>query len=292
MPTNRENKEQDSTGDFVLDPRNGYKSMGLSAVLGTLLVELPTQRLLAVDPLASKHFDICQDKLEAYALSSLLIDLTQKQWTSLFDQNDNQVRNLSTLVRSRDGSKLRVRISFQPLKAAEQNLLLLVVESLAAVSTEIVHRDALSGLPDRRELAKRYRQLVLAAGDLPPRIALLFLDLDHFKQINDQNGHTIGDRVLATLAQRWQSCVRGDDLIVRYGGDEFIVLVANITERAEVEPIVSRFRRITAEPILVDDLTLTVQVTVGVAFSQQTSTGLDALIDLADRDMYASKPPR
>ncbi|MCA9230911.1 MAG: GGDEF domain-containing protein [Planctomycetales bacterium] len=112
--------------------------------------------------------------------------------------------------------------------------------------------------------------------------AVLFIDLD-------EHGHAFGDRVLVALAARWQQCFRSEDLIARYGGDEFVVLLAEILNEQELQPIVARLTSTTSEPIIIDGVRLTVTAAIGVAMAGDTSVELNKPLAEADRDMYASK---
>jgi diguanylate cyclase (GGDEF)-like protein len=149
--------------------------------------------------------------------------------------------------------------------------------------------DALTGLPDRRAIAARAADWRHGSADQAAAFAVLFLDLDDFKSVNDRHGHATGDRVLEELAQRWVRCVRDDDLVARYGGDEFVVLLKDIASAIDAEPIVRRLKESTSEPIDFGELQVHVTATIGIVAGKSNGATVDDLVDAADRDMYARK---
>jgi diguanylate cyclase (GGDEF)-like protein len=149
--------------------------------------------------------------------------------------------------------------------------------------------DALTRLPDRRAVADRVASWRRAAAPAPPRFALLFLDLDGFKRINDDFGHAVGDRVLQTLAERWLECVRDDDLIVRYGGDEFVVLIRDAAAPQDIEPVIRRLQDATSAPFVFEGLDLSVAATIGWSAAVDGDRTIEELLAAADRNMYDRK---
>jgi diguanylate cyclase (GGDEF)-like protein len=119
--------------------------------------------------------------------------------------------------------------------------------------------------------------------------AVLFIDLDNFKQINDRNGHLIGDGVLREVAKRLQSCVRECDHVTRYGGDEFVVLLERVSGLAEVEPVVARIRAALSEPAILSEVRFSLSLSIGVAKSAPHLRSPEDVLAEADRAMYAAK---
>lgn len=159
-------------------------------------------------------------------------------------------------------------------------------------NVEVVIRDALTGLPDRRAIADRVADWRGAGDGSPPRFAVLFLDLDGFKRINDEHGHAAGDRVLEELAPRLVRCVRDEDLVARYGGDEFVLLLKDVATIEDAEPVIERLQTCVRQTVELTELRLQVTATIGLAISGSASQPVDELIAAADQDMYARKRRR
>ena len=157
--------------------------------------------------------------------------------------------------------------------------------SEAAVRHAAVH-DSLTGLPNRELLVHRLEQAL--AKDEPYRVALLFIDLDGFKAVNDRLGHLAGDRVLVEAAARMRHAVRANDFLARFAGDEFVVLT---TQECDVGRLAERLRVDMAEPFHLDVGTATIGASVGVALHDGSETA-DQLLRRADLAMYAVKHGR
>jgi diguanylate cyclase (GGDEF)-like protein len=151
-------------------------------------------------------------------------------------------------------------------------------------------RDALTGLPDRRAIAAWFEDRTRRHGRHSSYVAL-FLDLDHFKEVNDRHGHAAGDAALVELARRWGAAVRDDDLAVRYGGDEFVILLDGVATTEGARPIVDRLLRATQEPIAWQGRLISVSATVGAAVGENSSD-VREVIARADAEMYAQKQAR
>ncbi|WP_428717938.1 sensor domain-containing protein [Undibacterium curvum] len=153
---------------------------------------------------------------------------------------------------------------------------------------ELAFTDALTGLPNRVLLAERIKQSITIASRKNGTFALLFLDLDHFKQINDSLGHPFGDRVLLEVTERLKHCIRQVDTAARLGGDEFVLLLHEANaEGAEI--CARRVLEELAVPILLDGMSFTVTSSIGIALFPGDGTNMADLIKNADSAMYHVK---
>jgi diguanylate cyclase (GGDEF)-like protein len=155
---------------------------------------------------------------------------------------------------------------------------------------ELAHRafhDTLTGLPNRALFLDRLVQAV-AAADQERAVAVMFLDLDHFKLVNDTRGHAAGDRVLIAVAERVRSCLRPGDTVARLGGDEFTVLLEGLRERESVIRIARRILAAVQAPMLMDEGEVVVTTSIGIAFSDAGATASD-LLSSADAALYRAK---
>jgi diguanylate cyclase (GGDEF)-like protein/PAS domain S-box-containing protein len=154
---------------------------------------------------------------------------------------------------------------------------------------ECAERDPLTSLPNRTGLSNRLADAIARLDHRPGPVAVLFVDLDRFKRINDRRGHQIGDDFLCAVAARLQDAVRAIDLVARFGGDEFVILLEELSARDSVSEIASRVVQALQEPIVIGDVEAQLDASVGVAltFSSETSPG--ALLHEADIAMYRAK---
>jgi diguanylate cyclase (GGDEF)-like protein/PAS domain S-box-containing protein len=160
------------------------------------------------------------------------------------------------------------------------------LRALTATLTERAVRDPLTGLANRTLLEERLRAVLARDGRTGQTTAVLFLDLDGFKEVNDAYGHAVGDQVLTTVARRIATAVRPSDTVARLGGDEFVVLVEGASESV-IDKVVERLRQTVAEPV--PTLDLEIGVSVGVAVSHGGEADPTSLLGAADRAMYADK---
>lgn len=153
----------------------------------------------------------------------------------------------------------------------------------------LAFHDALTGLPNRALLTERLAQLLSIAQREPRNLAVLFLDLDGFKLINDTLGHDVGDLVLVAAANHLQALVRGSDTVARLGGDEFVVVLDNPQDTDEVALIATRIIARIGEPMVINGETVQVGTSIGIAMPSGVGSTVEELIRSADTAMYAVK---
>jgi diguanylate cyclase (GGDEF)-like protein/PAS domain S-box-containing protein len=155
--------------------------------------------------------------------------------------------------------------------------------------THFANHDALTGLPNRLRLAHRFELVLAQCRREKTQAAVMFIDLDKFKPINDTYGHKVGDLVLIEVTKRLQSCVRQMDTVSRHGGDEFIVLLAGVTHAADVAVVARKLLDSLAEPYLIMDNELRLSASVGIAFSPVDGEDMETLLKHSDLAMYSAK---
>lgn len=154
----------------------------------------------------------------------------------------------------------------------------------------IAHYDVLTALPNRMLLADRLRQAIAQAQRERCRVAVVYIDLDGFKAINDTHGHAAGDALLMAVAQRMQQCLRGQDTIARLGGDEFVALLTALPEQYDVRPLAQRLLEAASLPVQHGALQLQVSCSIGITYHDPGGPGdEEQLLIEADQAMYQAK---
>lgn len=181
------------------------------------------------------------------------------------------------------------------LSACIGGLVAWMLHALIRSRAELAHRalyDVLTGLPNRILLEDRAQMAFARQHRSPEQLcALLFIDLDGFKNINDEHGHKAGDAVLRSIAERAKTAVRMNDTIARWGGDEFIVLLENVTQEM-LDALMVRLRANLEAPIRFEGRTLSVGISMGMAIHAEAGGDLDEMLRIADQRMYDDKLSR
>jgi diguanylate cyclase (GGDEF)-like protein/PAS domain S-box-containing protein len=205
-------------------------------------------------------------------------------------------------AKRKDGSRFPIEIMLSPLASADGVLVTAAIRDISRrkalertarkQALKIIHsaeHDALTGLPNRVLLNDRIGLATALAARHGAKAAILFLDLDGFKHINDSLGHPVGDKLLQSIARRLETCVRGVDTVSRQGGDEFVVLLSEIDKPDDAAIIARRMLDAVADAHSIEDRDLHITTSIGVSIYPEDGANAEALIKHADTAMYQAK---
>jgi len=173
--------------------------------------------------------------------------------------------------------------------------LVYVCEDITALKQEqermerLAFYDVLTGLANRRLFKDRLDVALKQAQRQQQSLALMYLDLDHFKSVNDEYGHEVGDELLKEVALRLQRTLRESDVIARIGGDEFNIILPDIAGYEAVEWVADKVLQAVIEPVVIDDVTLNISASIGLTLYPDDGIDAKQLIKNADVAMYRSK---
>jgi diguanylate cyclase (GGDEF)-like protein/PAS domain S-box-containing protein len=185
-----------------------------------------------------------------------------------------------TLVRDEDGSVAGRVVAFRDVSVAR------------ATSLEMSHlaqHDPLTNLPNRVLFNDRLTQAISLAQRQGKQLAVVFIDLDHFKKINDSLGHDVGDKILQSVASRLLGCVRRSDTVSRLGGDEFVVLLSQMEHAEDAAFSARKILRAFTKPHIIDKRSLNVNVSIGLSTYPTDGRNAESLMNRADNAMYEAK---
>ncbi|WP_153114907.1 EAL domain-containing protein [Rhodocyclus tenuis] len=206
-----------------------------------------------------------------------------------------EVRGVVCGIAQPDGNLRWLLVNAVPLDGGETPTALttfsdITERKLAQQRVEfLAHHDPLTRLPNRILLRDRVDQARALAGRLHSRFALLFLDLDHFKTINDSLGHPVGDALLIASVQRLRSCLRESDTLARLGGDEFVIVVNDVRDADAVARVAEKIHERTSETLPVEGHRLIASFSIGIALFPDDAQDFDTLMQQADTAMYHAK---
>ncbi len=197
----------------------------------------------------------------------------------------------------RDGFEIPIEDSVAPIndgagRAIGAVIVFRDVSATRAMTLQMTHaaeHDFLTGLPNRLLLNDRVNQAITFAQRHNKKVAVLFLDLDGFKHINDSLGHLIGDKLLQSIAGRLVDCVRGSDTVSRQGGDEFVVLLSEMEQSEDAAITARRMLQVVAEAHSVDHHDLHITTSIGLSVFPDYGMDAETLIKNADMAMYQAK---
>ena len=214
-----------------------------------------------------------------------------------FVANANGGLSSSSILVRADGSEMPIESSsacIQNLGGLANGAVVIfrdvtAARALALKMSHSAQHDALTGLPNRLLLHDRINQAIAVAPRHASHVAVLFLDLDGFKQINDQRGHATGDRLLQSVSQRLVASVRGSDTVSRQGGDEFVLLLSEVEHWDDAAVTARRVLQAIADPHVIDEHEIHITASIGVSVFPDDGADAETLVKHADTAMYEAK---
>ena len=275
----------DAIGDLVLSVdfrgRVNYLNKNAEAITGWTSLEAHGRPLEEVLPLLD---EVARKPVESPAVRAII-------------ENEKVVIAENCVLVGRNGTETAIEASASPIHDFVGGVIGAVIvahdvtaaRDLSAKLTRLALYDDLTGLPRRALLADRLHR-ALARAERNQRVAaVIFLDLDGFKPVNDSLGHAVGDALLKVVAQRLVACVRGSDTVSRHGGDEFIILLADVRHAGEVSCCETKVRAAFDSPFAIGEHSLKVSASIGTAVFPDMGRSAEDLIQCADAAMYENK---
>ena len=218
-----------------------------------------------------------------------------RMYMSLSLSEHGQIQNQELLFRTKNGEIGDALLSAELINIGGEQCVLHILTDITEkkkaqrVIDYLSHHDALTGLPNRMLVRDRVKQAIAVAKGDKHKIALLFIDLDNFKSINDSLGHASGDVLLEVISHRLRESIRGTDTVSRFGGDEFLVVLSHITASDAVVAVCSKILEDITKPARIDGYELSTSCSIGVTVYPDDGDDFDSLLRKADSAMYYAK---
>ncbi len=279
----------------LVDSETQLRNLLQFAPLPIIVVSLPENQVSYANERALAQFGVDADELGDLTTEGFYVDPAQRTRVLEALQTHGTVRDWEVQLKDRNGKGFWVSLSSQRLLLGGQACLLTALNNIderKRAQEELRHRafhDELTDLPNRAMFMDTLSRTLHRAERKKGRFSILFVDLDHFKAVNDNYGHSVGDLLLQEVAMRLRLCVREGDLVARMGGDEFVVLIEDERRVGEVAHIARKILTVLEPVHNLDGHTLQVTASIGVSSYPQDGTRLEELLRNADSAMYRVK---
>jgi len=270
---------------------------------GVLIADASNYKIVGANPALQSSLGYTLDELRELTLAQVFVDETGGAKGLLKKLRDPNPRvSIQMRVMRKDGSGLDVEVSGNRIEFDGKRALAYTTHDVTLKRKieaqllekqqhldHLAHHDQLTGLPNRLFLAAHLPAAIEEAQRDGGMLAVLFLDLDRFKHINDSRGHETGDQLLKIVAQRVRATVRNHDVVVRMGGDEFIVVLKKVKNSEQVNETAGRINEALNAPIVIDGRPLVTTVSIGVSLCPRDGTSIGELLRQSDAAMYQAK---
>jgi len=249
------------------------------------------------NPAAERIFDFKAEEIIGKNIRQLVPDPIAKKLGTEAGHGWHEILALGgeLMGMRKDGDVFPMEASVSEMQQGENIAYASVVRDITARKRaeehirHLAHHDALTGLPNRFLFADRLEAAITRAIRHKTRIALVFIDLNRFKPVNDVYGHAVGDKVLIGVANRVRACLRKTDTVARVGGDEFVAILEEISGEQQIRRLAAKILLAVAAPETIDGIVHSLGASLGIALYPEDATESVELIDKADKAMYLAK---
>jgi len=280
-----------------------YRAIIEQAQDGLLVADARTGEIVDANPAVQQQLGFTLDELRGRSVLSVLRG-----------PNDSQDPVIATLARVepsrgielvqwlKDGRQMDVEVSCVPIESRDRRLVSYLMRDLSERKKaqsqllanqqrldKLANHDHLTGMPNRLFLQAHLPEAIARCQETGQMLAVLFLDLDRFKHINDSRGHEVGDKLLQEIAKRIRAAVRPADIVVRMGGDEFVVVLHKVNSPDEVGVAATRINEVLSAPVMIDGRALVATVSIGVSLYPRDGASMGELLKHSDTAMYQAK---
>jgi diguanylate cyclase (GGDEF)-like protein/PAS domain S-box-containing protein len=280
-----------------------YRAIIEQAQDGLLVADARTGEIVDANPAVQEQLGFTLEELRGRSVLSVLRG-----------PNDSQDPVIATLARVepsrgvelvqwlKDGRQMDVEVSCVPIESSDRRLVSYLMRDLSERKKaqsqllanqqrldKLANHDHLTGLPNRLFLQAHLPEAIARCQEAGQMLAVLFLDLDRFKHINDSRGHEVGDKLLQEIAKRVRAAVRPADIVVRMGGDEFVVVLHRVNSPDEVGIAATRVNEVLSAPVMIDGRALVATVSIGVSMFPRDGATMGELLKHSDTAMYQAK---
>ena len=243
----------------------------------------------AASELTSVNKVLKQEKVSAQVMEKALIQNKDVEHQVAQAAEDLRMVNLKLAHEVAERMGIESELADMKTDLAEVREDLSKAEVNVEIAQQLALQDALTGLPNRASFEQALDHGLIQAKRHGWGLAVLFIDIDKFKIINDLHGHDLGDQALLMVANRLKSAVRAEDLVSRWGGDEFVCLLFEVKQEADVTRLAENMVNRIAEPCEIDGITLSIRASIGIAIYPADGETVDVLFKNADTAMYNAK---
>ncbi len=281
---------------LLKDSEQRYHFLFDESPMSILVLDAETLQFLMVNKQAILDYGYTDDEFKNITLRDIRLQRDSDLLQQALVNSSDGITSFETKHVKKDGTVMDVYVRTSPFNFGDKKAHILIAEDVSERKQSeqmIWHQanfDLLTDLPNRSLFFDRLSQELSKARRSDKSVALLYLDLDGFKPVNDEYGHVAGDEVLKTVAKRWQACVREMDTVVRLGGDEFAVILGALDSSKEAAAVAKKLIESLADEIsLPNNQSCHVGASVGIGIYPGNATEMDSLLIAADEAMYASK---